>query len=987
MNIIESEKEFQKFILNFLKDKNGYVIRKNEHFDRLCCMDRGLFFKFLKETQPKELKELKKIFRDSFEDTLINYISNEISKPKCSLLDVLKDGVTLSNIHLDLMYTKPATGFNPEQTAKYSKNIFSAAEEVWASDKERADIVIFLNGFAIMSLELKSNFAGQSCQDAIYQYREERNPKTRLFMFKYGCLVHFAMDLEQVFMATKLCGEPTVFLPFNKGNGEGLNAGKGNPPETGSSYMWEDILKKDSVIELISKFILHEIKEEEDKITGKKQIKESIIFPRFHQRDAIHKILADVYENGSSQNYLIQHSAGSGKSYSIAWLAYRLSELHNAEDKIIFDNIVIVTDRIVVDRQLQSTILGIKHKSGFIKAMDDKCTSADLAEALAGNTKIIVTTIQKFPYIVSEVKNLKKKKFAIIIDEAHSSTAGKDMEALTQALTAPDIQEEERPAEDIIKEELARYGKQPNISVFAFTATPKNTTLELFGRLNSKGHKEAFHIYSMKQAIEEGFILDVLQNYITYKTLYQLNKEIQEDPKYKTSEAKKQISRFIDLHEVNISQRVQIIAEHFKNVVIGELGGRAKAMVITPSRESAVKYRQKFEEYIRQKNYTDIKALVAFSGKVKSDGAEYTESGMNGIPENSLREAFDTDAYNVLLVANKYQTGFDQPKLCAMYVMKSLSGVNAVQTLSRLNRIYPPYQKKTFVLDFVNSYEDMEAAFSKYYTATFLSNTVTPKLIYDIEAKIDGFTIISPNHIEELNEAIYKGSINAKDKRQLKYIFSKTKKEIEDLEEAKQAEFIEHLRNFVRFYDFLLQASCLEDIALHKKYNFITFLLSYISIRHGGSGFDINGKIKAINFVQKKTREPKKPEIISNPVIKLPNAETAHIMPDNVKRLSEIIQEINSMVGKNYDSDVAVKAILQIKDILLKSEKLKKAANNTFSDFTLAYNTNVDEALIEGLDQNNDLFTLLLNNSEIKKNVLGIFAEEVYKALREQMRK
>lgn len=570
-------------------------------------------------------------------------------------------------------------------------------EEVWASDTERIDLVVFVNGLAVISFELKCNLAGQSYSDAIYQYREQRNPKTRLFLFKAGCLVNFAMDLDEIYMTTRLSGKSTFFLPFNMGRGEGINAGKGNPTfedKYSVSYMWEDILTKDTLLDLITKFIFIETKEETDELTGKKKIKETVIFPRYHQLDVIRKILSDVRSNKTSQNYLIQHSAGSGKTNSIAWLAHRLTSLHDESNKIIFDNIVIVTDRVVVDRQLQAAIVGMEHKTGLIRVMDDKCTAADLALALESNTKIIATTIQKFPFIVDKVKALKNKNFAVIIDEAHSSTAGKDMAAVTMVLGKGQDAENSLDAEDMIADELARNGKQANVSIFAFTATPKATTLELFGKMNEKGQKQAFHLYSMKQAIEEGFILDVLQNFTEYKTFYQINKEIEEDPHCKTCEAKRQIARFVELHETNIAQRIEVIIEHFRTSVMTELGGMAKAMVITASRASAVKYHKAFEEYIEKKGYSDIKSLVAFSGKVAIDDREYTESSINGISEDRLTKAFDKDEYKVLLVANKYQTGFDQPKLCAMYVLKKLRGVNAVQTFSRLNRICPPFDKK-----------------------------------------------------------------------------------------------------------------------------------------------------------------------------------------------------------------------------------------------------------------------------------------------------
>ncbi len=734
---------------------------------------------------------------------------------------------------------------------------------------------------------------------------------------------------------------------------------------------------------LISKFIFIESKESEDELTGKTKTSENVIFPRYHQLDVIRRVLADVRENRTSQNYLIQHSAGSGKTNSIAWLAHRLTSLHDADNKIIFYNVIIVTDRVVVDRQLQKAIMGMEHKAGLIRVMDDKCNSADLAMALNGNTKIIATTIQKFPYIVDNVKGLKNKTFAVIIDEAHSSTAGKDMAAVTQSLGAGE--QEYADAEDMITDEIRRNGKQANVSIFAFTATPKPTTIMLFGRLNKKGQREAFHVYSMKQAIEEGFILDVLQNYTTYDTFFQINKEIEEDPRCKTAEAKRQIARFVELHETNIAQRVEVIVEHFRTTVMTELGGMAKAMVITASRQGAVKYRQAFEEYTKKKGYTDIHALVAFSGKVSlpDDPTEYTEAGMNGFPEDRLPKEFDGD-YQVLLVANKYQTGFDQPKLCAMYVLKKLKGVSAVQTLSRLNRICPPFEKKTFVLDFVNTYEEITNAFAPFFTTTLLSNSVTPTAIYDLEAQIDAYAVLDPDDIERANELLYKPNISSKDKQKLTFYFKRSKNMIEQYDLLKQHEIVGNMRHFIRFYEFLLQVSCFEDVDLHKKYNFITYLLSYINIKHPGGGFNLDGKIKATNFVQKKAEEHTQSTLVAKPVVKLPTAESFGLTEAKEERLSQIIAEINSRTGKAYDNDVAVKAMLQIRDILMKSERLRTSAkNNTVQDFEFSYFDDIDDALIEGLEQNQDFFSLLLGNDEIKRQVLGIFTEEIYKSLRE----
>lgn len=990
MNEILSEKEYQREIMDYLSSENGYRIRKNTDFDRLFAMDREMLFEFLQNSQPDVMAELTKIFKDGTEETIVNVINEAITANNSSLVEVLKNGVEISNRHLDLMYTKPATTFNKTLNELYNSNIFSVAEEVWPSDDERVDLVIFLNGLAIMSFELKCNPAGQSYHDAIEQYRTDRNPKDRLFLFKAGCIVNFAMDLNEVYMATKLEKEATFFMPFNMGNGEGVNAGAGNPlfeDRYSVSYMWEDILTKDTILDLISKFIFIERNEEIDEVTEKKKTSEKMIFPRYHQLDLIRKIIDSVTEYKTELNYLIEHSAGSGKTNSIAWLTYRLASLHDNDNNMIFDNIIIVTDRVVVDRQLQKAILGMDHQAGLIRVMDDKCTSSDLAYELAHNTKIIATTIQKFPYIVDTVVNLKDKRFAVIIDEAHSSTAGKDMQAITMSLGAGNQQYED--VDDMINDQVEKSGKQVNVAMFAFTATPKDKTLRLFGRLNTQGQYEAFHLYSMKQAIEEGYILDVLKNFTEYDTMFKLNKEIEEDPEMKTDDAKRQIARFIELHETNISQRIEVIVEHFRNVVMGELGGTAKAMVITASRQAAVKYHKAFKDYIARKGYKGIDALVAFSGKVKldEDDIEYTEPGINGFSEEQTPKKFDSDDYNVLIVANKYQTGFDQKKLCAMYVLKKLKGVNAVQTYSRLNRICPPYDKKTFILDFVNTYEDVQTAFSRYYTTTLLSGNLNPKHIYDLEANIDGFMVLDPLDIQKFNELLFKKrekTITTAEKKALTFLLQKAEKAVKQYNAEQQKEIRIRMRGFVHFYEFLLQASCFKDIEIHKKYIFITYLLSYLDVSSGGSGFDLTGKIKASQFVQKKGKTYNEEKLVSRPVVKLPQSEGFKLTEDKIEKLSRIIEDINSRTGKSYDNDVAIKAMLQIKDLMMKSDKLKVSAkNNTEKDFEFSFYDNIDDALIEGLEQNQDFFSLLLNNDDIKRAVLGIFTNEIYTSLRE----
>jgi type I restriction enzyme R subunit len=997
-NVIKEKEDFQRYILDYLSDNNGYIIRDaKSDFNNHYAMDIELLFKFLYDTQYETMDKLEKIYKDKTKDTIINYLNNEITKldkntktAKRGLLDVLKHGIEFDNgIKLNLMYRKPATSFNTELNAKYQTNIFSVMEEVYHKEGERIDLVIFLNGLAIMSFELKSNTSGQSYKDAIKQYKLERDYKTRLFMFKAGCLVNFAMDLKEVYMTTWLKGKSTYFLPFNKGT---LDGGAGNPTnENGDfnvSYMWEDILKKDTVLELIDKFIFVQVKKEEDEKTAKVKYKETLIFPRYHQLNCLRNLLSDVKSNKSTQNYLIQHSAGSGKTNTIAWLSHRLSSLHDYDEKQIFDNIIIITDRIVVDRQLQDAVLALEHKEGLIKVMDDKCTSSDLADALNGNTKIIVSTIQKFRFILDLVKTLKKKTFAVIIDEAHSSTAGANMAAVTQALA--NDEENEDDVETLIANEIAKNGKQANVSMFAFTATPKPQTLQMFGTMNVYGNKQAFDLYSMKQAIEEGFILDVLQNYMTYKTYYQLNKTIEDDPVLQTSDAKRQIARFIELHDTNIAQKVEIIVEHFKHCVLESgnndisLNGHAKAMVVTSSREAAVKYRNAFEEYINKKGYKNIKALVAFSGKVKIDGTEYTEPSMNGFAEDKLAKQFDSDDYKVLLVANKYQTGFDQPKLVAMYVDKKLKDIAAVQTLSRLNRICPPYNKIPFVLDFKNEYEDIQKAFEPYYKDTILGNTVTPSDIYKLSEKINQYNILDWDDIVTFNELLYKEDITSKDKIKMENLVDKALKKVYQYEKKKQIEIRSAIKSFNKFYTFLIQASCFEDTDIHRKYNFLSYLINEIDIDTSGSHLSLKDKISATYIRQKKTGEFNNPDLkgVDN-TVDMKQAKTPTVAEIEMERLSTVIAQINNQTGNDFDADVTSKSLLQIKDILTKSKELEKSAkNNTLSNFGFEFNDQLDEALLAGLEQNQTFYSLLLNNENIKAQIMQVFLEDVYKALK-----
>lgn len=985
MNTILSEKDYQRYVIDRLVE-SGYEERPADEFDRLHAVNPNALMNFLESTQPDTLSALTKVYKDRTLETILSAISTAETSKSGSRLELLKHGLSIGHSHIDLMYDKPASRLNKELVGKYQKNIFTVSEEVWASDKERVDLVLFLNGVAIMAFELKCNAAGQSYSNAIGQWREDRSPKTRLFLWKTGVLVCFAMDLEQVYMTTKLSGSDTFFLPFNQGSGKGINAGAGNPicdDDYSVHYMWDDILQKDTVLEIIRKFMFIEVRKKEDPKTGKEKVVETVIFPRYHQLDVVRKLLADVLVNGSSRNYLLQHSAGSGKTNEIAWLSYRLASLHDSFDKPVFDNIIICTDRVVVDRQLQDAVMGLEHKAGQVKVLDDTCSSSDLKDALEGNTKIVATTIQKFPWVVGSVGLLKDKRFAVIIDEAHSSTAGKNMAAVTRTLAAG-AKPVDGSVEDDIEEEILKTGKQENVSMFAFTATPKPTTLQIFGSINPQGEREAFHIYSMKQAIEEGFILDVLQNYVTYDTFYKLNKEIEEDPTVKTRDAKRQIARFVQLHETNINQRIEVIIEHFRTTVMQELGGQAKAMVVTESRAGAVKYHQAFQNYIKRKGYTDVHALVAFSGKVTVDETEYTESSVNGFSEKKLTKEFDTDNYQVLIVADKYQTGFDQKKLCAMYILKKLHGVSVVQTLSRLNRICPPYDKKTFVLDFANSYEEIEKAFSTYFTTTILSNTVTPASVYDIYRRLMGYYVIEEDVVEKFATLLYKEDATSNGQKAMIGLLQKAahtigNRKLHTEEEAKEIK--QTIRHFIRCYEFLIQVTSLDDKELHKTYTYLTYLKAFLNNDQPGGGFDLKGKLLAEDFMQKKAETHTSGVRISNPELKLSNADRLSIGEENEKRLSEIIMEINNRTGKSFDEDVAATALLQIRDLMKKNSELECCAkNNRIDDFKMVYHDTIDDVLIAGLDQNQDFYTMLLNQTDMKYELMDMFLSDVYQS-------
>lgn len=992
---LKEKEDYQKLIMERLSDDNGFRIRPNTEYKSGLAMDTGLLLEFLEDTQHDTMEQLRRMYKERTNETIINYINSEINKDSRGLIDVIKHGVEFDNgASLKLMYRKPDSSINTKAVENYEKNIFSVMEEVYHKADERIDLVLFLNGLAIFAVELKCNTSGQNYQDAIKQYKKERDPSTRLFKSTdknkamLGVFACFVMDLNEVYYTTRLNKESTFFNPFNIGD----DFGKGNK-HNGSginvSYMWEKIWKKDEILFLIERFIFIKKKERKNPDTGRVTKTKELIFPRFHQLRAVERVMDDVILNHTSCNYLIEHSAGSGKTETISWLAHILATVHDNENKNIFDTVLVITDRIVVDRQLQEAILGIEHKSGQVKVMDDKCDSEDLAIALGGNTKIVVTTIHKFYYILDNnlLGDLKSKKFAVLIDEAHSSTEGKYMQSVTHVLANEDDEDDGMTEEDKMLEEIQKSGKQSNVSMIAFTATPKPDTLQLFGTLNAEGKKESFDLYSMKQAIEEGYILNVLDNYVTWETYCHINKAIEDDPELKSISAKRKMARFIDLHDTNIAQKVEIIIEHFRANVAGCLGGKAKAMVITSSRPAAVKYRQEFEKYIRAKGYTGIQALVAFSGKVVLNNEEYTEVSMNDIKEEELRFEFDRSCYQVLIVADKYQTGFDQPKLVAMYVDKKLKGVAAVQTLSRLNRICPPYDKTTFVLDFKNSYDDIKAAFEPYYKDTILFETISPSDIRDLDREIDAYEFLDADDIDEFNTYLYKPKRSANDKQRMWSLLDSALKLVIKRPEKEQMEIKITMRRFLKGYCFLIQATAYENIEFHKRYNFMSYLIKELNPGGGGNNFDIADKITVSEFRQKQMEEHTGEEIEAKPEVKIKKPKPTSLEEEQKKLLSQIIDEVNALYDKDYEPDFTTKAAMQIRDLLLKNEefreRLKKSAqNNTLNEFKFTYDDCIQDALVEGYDQNVDFYTLLLNNEEIRAKFANVFIQEVYQTLR-----
>ena len=919
------------------------------------------------------------------------------------MLDVIRKGFTDYGVKFQMAFFKPESTLNPEAENLYAANNLTVTRQVYYQrvGKNSLDMVLALNGMPIATVELKNQFSGQSVNNAKKQYVYDREPNEPIFKFKKRALVHFAVDTDECYMTTKLAGKNTRYLPFNLGH----NNGAGNPPNKKgykTAYLWEQVWTKDSFMDIIGKF-LH-LSVEEFELNGVKKKKETIIFPRFHQMQVVRKATEDARVHGAGKNYLIQHSAGSGKSNSIAWLSYRLSSLHNAKNERIFDSVIVITDRKVLDTQLQNTIYQFEHKEGVVQKIDKN--AQQLADALASGSNIIITTLQKFPFILEKIDEIPAKKYAVIIDEAHSSQGGEATKKMKEVLSAKSLEtaelEEndtglEDDAEDEIRKSMLARGKQENLSFFGFTATPKPKTVEVFGTMGTNGKPVPFHLYSMKQAIEEGFILDVLKNYTTYKTYYKLSKQIEDDPKVNKKKAARAIGRFMSLHPHNLAQKTEVMVEHFRQVVANKIGGKAKAMVVSSSRLHAVRYKEEFDKYILEKGYKDIKTIVAFSGKVIHNNAPegVTEVELNGFAEKEVPKKFASDDYQLLLVADKYQTGFDQPLLHTMYVDKKLSGVKAVQTLSRLNRMCAG-KDDTFVLDLANDTEDILNAFQPYYEQTSISENSDPNHLYDLKAQIEVAQIIWTSEVDNFCNIYFKsaktltpseqGKLNAfidPAVERFKQLPKENTKEDTIGTVVTQEDLKHTLQVFTRAYSFLTQIMPFTDVDLEKLFTYARFLIKKLPRTSQDDKFKLGDEVSLEYYRLQKISE-QNIVLEDASVYELDSGGEAGIRmtKEEETALSEIINVLNKRFGTEF-SDADKLFFDQIYEELIGDTDLAvQAKSNSIDNFKFGFDDKFLDTTINRMEQNQDIFTKMMNDKEFGNIVKNYMLKKVYQEFR-----
>lgn len=995
-----TEYAFETAIEHHLITAGGYEKGDRDGFDTERSLFVGDVIAFIRKTQPKEWEYLANLQKEKAEETLIDDLCRALNSSHEGCLSVLRHGFKSFGKLFRAAYFAPASGMNPDTQALYAANRLTITRQLRYSAKHgnTLDVTLALNGIPVATLELKNPMTAQTWRHAVTQYKNDRDPSDLIFQFKKRTLVHFAVDTDEVYMTTRLSGKSTRFLPFNRGCG----GGAGNPENPGgykTAYLWEAVLERHSFLDILARFIHLQI--EEKKLGGKRVKKETMIFPRHHQLDCVRKLVADARERGTGTNYLIQHSAGSGKSNSIAWLAHRLASLYTENDEKVFDSIIVITDRVVLDQQLQNTIYQFEHKQGVVQKID--INSTQLAEALGSGVPIVITTLQKFPFVTGKMGELPMRRYAVVVDEAHSSQGGETATELKGVLAGAAIKEEARAKaeaeglpdyEEEILKTMAKRGHQPNISFFAFTATPKYKTLEVFGIPGADGKPNPFHLYSMRQAIDEGFILDVLRNYTTYKTYYRLIKSIEDDPQVDKRKAARALARFMSLHPHNIAQKTEVMVEHFRHFTMHKIGGKAKAMVVTSSRLQAVRYKQAFDKYIREKGYAGIKTLVAFSGTVidpDAAGVEYTEAGMNvdaqgkHIKEKELPERFGTEEYQVLLVAEKYQTGFDQPLLHTMYVDKRLSGIQAVQTLSRLNRTHRG-KEDTFVLDFVNEPDEILNAFQPYYEQTLIGERAEPQQLYELQAKLDGHQVYYKAEVEEFCKVFYKPKPNqtTADHARMNACIDPAVGRYNDLDEDVREEFRKTLVAYRNLYSFMSQVIPFQDTDLEKRYSYIRFLLTKLPRGDRGPVYNFNDDVALKYYRLQKIGEGSiVMEAGARYEVSGPTSVGTGVARGDEIELSKLIDILNERFGTDFRPGDQL-FFESIREDAVSDSNLRQAAlANTMENFGYVFRKALEGLFIDRMDQNEEITAKFMNEDQFREAVSKHLLKEVYEKIRQ----
>lgn len=1003
---INTEQTFEAAIVQALTEEGGYTQGDASTYDHALGCFPDEILAFLQASQPQKWQKLSGIHGPQMRERLLKRLYKELDLRGC--LDVLRKGFVDYGVRFQMAYFQPVSGLNPDAQTQYQHNRLKVYRQVYYSKKNQnsIDLVLGLNGLPVATLEIKNQATGQRAKDAQQQYNKSRDPKELLFRFKKRALVHFSVDQDNVYMATKLEGTNTYWLPFNQGH----NNGKGNPPNpTGdyrTAYLWTYILQKNSWMDILQRFV--HLQKETIVNQGKIYKKEKMIFPRYHQLDAVRAIRQDVVRQGAGKNYLVQHSAGSGKSNSIAWLAYQLTSLHNQADQRIFDAVVVVTDRKVLDQQLQDTIYQFEHKQGVVQRIDKDSTQ--LAEVITQGTNLIITTLQKFPFVLDKVGTLPSRTYAVIIDEAHSSQGGESSKKMKEVLgmvdeEAPDHQVaepypqygegnaqevilEQDMVNNYIEQSAKARGQQSNVSFFAFTATPKYKTLQVFGEQDQAGNPKPFHLYAMRQAIEEGFILDVLKNYTTYELYFKLTKAIEDDPQLNKKKTAKAIGKYVALHPYNIAQKTEIIIEHFRAVVAKKIGGKAKAMLVCGSRKQAKRYFEAFNRYIKTNGYEqELKVVVAFSGKLYDDNYPdgVVESELNGFKEKELPQMFDQSIYKILIVADKYQTGFDQPLLHTMYVDKKLSGVKAVQTLSRLNRMSPG-KEDTFVLDFVNDRDTIFQAFQPYYEVTTVTDETDVNHLYDLKARLDDFRLYNQEEIDGFTQVYFNPATNLQRVKNQKHLYSFTDPAVDRYRtltvDEERDEFKKSIRSWTNLYAFLAQIMPFIDVEFEKFYAYAKFLQTRLPKKDLSETFQLADEIALEYYRLEKIKEGAI-ELTKGEEGTLSGASEAGLKRSKEEEalLSEIVSILNDRFGTDFEE--ADKLFFdQIEAELIDDPTLQiQAQVNKIDTFKYVFSDLFMDKLISRMDQNKDIFEKILSDQSFGDLVMELMMKRIYRQL------